>query len=94
MTRNQIYIIASIAFVVIIYFVFFHKKKTESAWKPEFRDTKKDMKAMTGMFSEGNSLAGMISNPKYGAMTHESNFIGEQVGELKPVKLYPRKRIL
>jgi len=87
MTRNQIFIIASIAIVVIIYFVFFRKKLTESAWKPEIRDTAKDIKSMTGMFSEGNSIAGMIGNPKLGAMTHESNFVGEQVGELKPIKL-------
>ena len=85
MTRNQIFIIASIAIVVIIYFMFFKKKTTESAWKPEYVDKKYLIRSATG--GEGNSVVGMIGNPKFGAMTHESNFVGEQVGELKPIKL-------
>lgn len=48
MTKNQIYILASIAIIVIVYFVFFNKKKAESAWKPEFRDVNKDIRTMEG----------------------------------------------
>jgi hypothetical protein len=89
MTKNQIFILASIAIVVIGYFMFIKKKKTtENSWVPEFRDVNKEMRAMTGMFNEGNSVVGMIGNKKYGAMTHESNFIGEQVGEYKPIKKF------
>ena len=86
MKNSIIFFVVVMIVFTIIYFVFFRKKK-ESSWKPEFRDLEKEKKSMLGMASEGNSLAGMIANPKYGAMTHESNFVGEQVGELKPIKL-------
>lgn len=48
MTKNTILILVSIAIIAIAYFAFFRKKKTESSWKPEFRDIKKDIASMEG----------------------------------------------
>lgn len=46
------------------------RKNPESNWKPEYADPNKLKRSMMGMASEGNSVAGMIANPKYGAMVH------------------------
>lgn len=55
---------------VVIYFLYNKNTKTESNWKPEYADPNKLKRSMMGMASEGNSVAGMIANPKYGAMVH------------------------
>lgn len=46
---------------------------TESNWKVEYADPQKLKMSMLGMSSEGNSVAGMISNGEYGAMVHKQN---------------------
>jgi hypothetical protein len=60
---------------VIIYYGFIRKKTVESNWKPEYADPNKLKRSMMGMASEGNSVAGMIANPEYGAMVHHQKKI-------------------
>jgi hypothetical protein len=60
-----------LAIGVGVYFIFFHKKGTESSWAPTYRDPKKELQALRGgMANEGDSVAGMIANPEIGAMVH------------------------
>lgn len=54
----------------IVYYLYMRRKNPESNWKPEYADPNKLKRSMMGMASEGNSVAGMIANPKYGAMVH------------------------
>lgn len=61
---------ATIILIVVLRSLFFKKKDTQSNWKPEYADPNKLKRSMMGMASEGNSVAGMIANPKYGAMVH------------------------
>lgn len=64
-------ILSIFAISIVIYFIYNNKStKTESNWKPEYADPNKLKRSMMGMASEGNSVAGMIANPKYGAMVH------------------------
>jgi len=65
-------IIAIAAFFIFIKSIKGSSSETdnESNWKPEYSDPNKLKRSMMGMASEGNSVAGMIANPKFGAMVH------------------------
>ena len=63
-------IIAIAAFFIFIKNIKSKSSETESNWKPEYSDPNKLKRSMMGMASEGNSVAGMIANPRYGAMIH------------------------
>lgn len=65
-------IIAIAAFFIFIKSIKSSSSETdnESNWKPEYSDPNKLKRSMMGMASEGNSVAGMIANPKFGAMVH------------------------
>ena len=70
MTKHQIlaFTLGLIAGALFAHYLL--KKNQESNWKPEYADPNKLKRSMMGMASEGNSVAGMIANPKFGAMVH------------------------
>ena len=74
MKKDFIFIMAVIigisAFIILIKRVIIKSYTMESNWKPEYADPNKLKRSMMGMASEGNSVAGMIANPKFGAMVH------------------------
>jgi len=74
MKKDFIFIMAVIigisAFIILIKRVIIKSYTMESNWKPEYSDPKKLKLSMMGMASEGNSVGGMIANPKFGAMVH------------------------